>query len=416
MIKKNVGIIKSMGIYTISNVINAAIPFLMLPILTRYLSTTDYGILSNFSVISNFLIPLVGINLMASIQVQYLKDDVDNRNYLTSVFRLNIFLGLLFTLAVVVFSDFVNDLTGVPVEILYLMGGYALFHVTIEVLLAVWRMEDRAINYGLFRIGRTVLELALVVIFVVVLRLDFIGSIYAMLISYGIASLIAVVILFQKGLIFGKFHMPHLKHGMNYGVPLIPHALSGMTIMYSDKLIITHYLGLDANGIYSVGFLVGQSIGLLQNSFNQAWLPWVFQKLKAGKDADKLRMVKITYLYILMILIAALVLWFVSPLVFSILGKEFKAGMDLVLWIGMGFAFNGMYKMVSVYLFYLEKTKIIAMMSLGVATVNVVLNFILIPEYGVEGAAMATLTAMFLQFVVAWIISSRLIKMPWVLK
>ena len=189
-----------MWIYTISNVINAAIPFLMLPILTRYLSTTDYGILSNFSVISNFLIPLVGINLMASIQVQYLKDDVDNRNYLTSVFRLNIFLGLLFTLAVVVFSDFVNDLTGVPVEILYLMGVYALFHVTIEVLLAVWRMEDRAINYGLFRIGRTVLELALVVIFVVVLRLDFIGSIYALLISYGIASLIAVVILFQKRL------------------------------------------------------------------------------------------------------------------------------------------------------------------------------------------------------------------------
>lgn len=416
MRKLNSGILKSMGIYTISNIINAAIPFLMLPVLTRHLPAADYGILSNFSAIAGLLIPLVGINLMTSIQVQYLKDEVDNRDYLTSVFRFNIFLGILFTGLVVLFSDVVNDITGVPHEILYLMGVYALFHVTIEVLLAVWRMEDKAVNYGAFRISRTILEILLIVIFVIVMGMDFIGTVYAMLIAYGTGCLVAMVILFKKGLIFGSYRKDYLRHAVGYGVPLIPHALSGMAIMYADKLFITRYISLEANGIYSVGFLVGQSIGLLQNSFNQAWVPWVFQKLKGGNENDKRRMVKITYGYILAILIAVLLLWLVMPIIFSLLGKDYSSGMEIVFWIALGFAFNGMYKMVSVYLFYLERTKIIATMSIGVAVVNVVLNFIMIPKYGVHGAAWATMIAMFTQFVAAWIISSRLIKMPWLLK
>ena len=100
-------------------------------------------------------------------------------------------------------------------------------------------------------------------------------------------------------------------------------------------------------------------------------------------------------------------------MIYSLLGKAFGAGMDLVLWVALGFAFNGMYKMVSVYIFYLEKTMIIALMSFGVAIVNIILNFVLIPDYGMLGAAWATMAAMALQFIVTWMISARLMKMPW---
>ena len=162
--------------------------------------------------------------------------------------------------------------------------------------------------------------------------------------------------------------------------------------------------------------MVGQIIGLLQTSFNQAWVPWVFQKLKVGKKEDKLRMVKITYLYIIGILIAVFFLWLIMPVIYMFFGKDFQAGMDLVLWVALGFAFNGMYKMVSVYIFYLEKTMIIAFASFGVAIMNVVLNFVFIPEYGPQGAAVATMMSMGTQFFVIWFIASRLIKMPWLLK
>jgi len=157
-------------------------------------------------------------------------------------------------------------------------------------------MEEKAINYGVFRIGRTVLELSLVLTFVVGFRMSFEGSIYGMIISYALACFGAVVTLYRKNLIFGVFRIEYLKHTIGYGVPLIPHAISSTAIVYSYKLILTYYHGLESNGIYSVGFMVGQIIGLLQTSFNQAWVPWVFQKLKVGKKEDKLRIVKITYL------------------------------------------------------------------------------------------------------------------------
>jgi O-antigen/teichoic acid export membrane protein len=362
------------------------------------------------------MIPLVGINLMASVQVQYLKDEVDNQSYLSSGLRLALGLTILFSIIALIASGVIADSTGVPKEFIYVVAVYALFNTVIEVLLAIWRMEDKAINYGLFRIGRTVFELSIVLVFVIGFELNFEGSIYGMIIAYASGCLVALIILSRKKLLFGSFSKDYLKHAVRYGVPLIPHTLSGVAIMYSDKLILTHYHGLAANGVYTVGFLVGQIIGLLQNSFNQAWVPWVFQKLKLNNQEDKNRMVKMTYIYIMGIVFLVFLLWLIMPFIYSFFNKEYAGGMKLVLWIALGFAFNGMYKMVSVYLFYLERTMIIAYVSLGAALLNVILNFVLIPDYGPEGAAWATTSAFAIQFVITWLISAKLMKMPWLLR
>lgn len=412
--KRNINIVKSMGIYTISNVLNAAIPFLLLPVLTRYLDPSDYGVLSNFNAIANFMVPLVGINLMASVQVQYIKEEVDNQSYMSTGLRLALTLTLLFSIALLFLGGTLEEFIKVPKFFLYFIALYALFNVIIEVLLAIWRMEDAAINYGIFRIVRTLIELSFVLFFVIGLEMNFEGSIYGMMAAYGLGSVVALVLLMRKNLLFGSFSMDFLRHAVKFGVPLIPHTLSGVIIMYSDKLIITYYHGQADNGIYTVGFMIGQAIGLLQNSFNQAWVPWAFQKLKGGSENDKSRMVKITYYYLIGILLLVFFLWLMLPIIYTyFIGDRFSEGMQLVLWIALGFAFNGMYKMVSVYIYYLEKTFIIAMTSFGVAIVNVILNFMFIPKYGLQGAAVATMIAMGLQFIVTWGVSSRLIDMPW---
>jgi O-antigen/teichoic acid export membrane protein len=407
------GIIRSMGIYTFSNVINAGIPFLLLPLLTSYLSTEDYGILSNFNALANIMIPLIGVNLMSSVQVQFLKEEVDFKAYVTTGFAFNILLTILFLAILAMFGSPISAMTGVPIYFLFLAGLYGLFNTVIEVLLAVWRMENKSWNYGVFRISRTMMEITLVFVLVILLRLDFSGSIYAMLWSYGFATMTAFMILFRKNMLWGTFRKDYLRHVTTYGIPLIPHSLSAVVIMYADKLILTQYHGLSANGIYSVGFMVGQLIGLLQNSFNQAWVPWVFQKLKGGIQEDKVKMVKITYLYFLGILVAVVVLWCILPYIYLLFGKDFQHGKEMVLWVALGFAFNGMYKMVSVYIFYLERTGIIALGTVIAALMNVSLSLTFIPHFGAKGAAYAQMISMFILFIVTWMISARLMKMPW---
>jgi len=177
--------------------------------------------------------------------------------------------------------------------------------------------------------------------------------------------------------------------------------------------MLTHFIGIETNGIYTVGFMVGQIIGLLQNSFNQAWVPWVFKSLKDGNSLIKVRIVKYTYIYFLLILILVVILWLFSPLIYTIIGSSFYDGIAIVFWIALGFAFNGMYKMVSVYFFYKERTGVLGALTFSTAILNIILNFLFIPRYGFEGAAYATMISMFVQFIVTWLISSRIIKMPW---
>ena len=72
--------------------------------------------------------------------------------------------------------------------------------------------------------------------------------------------------------------------------------------------------------------------------------------------------------------------------------------------------------MVSVYFFYLEKTKQLAYVTILVSLLNILLNYLWIPVFGFEGAAFATMTSMLVQFLVTWLWSTKFIKLPWLLK
>ncbi|MBU2018186.1 MAG: oligosaccharide flippase family protein, partial [Bacteroidetes bacterium] len=346
---------RSLGIYSLSNVLNSAIPFLLLPILTAYLAPSDYGVLSNYNSLISLLIPFVSLNLMASLQVIYVKKHEELASYISSGILTMLVLTLAFSLLLFLFAEKLEDLIGVPTHFIYFTAIYATYQNLIEVLLSIWRMEDKAMKYGLFRVVRTAVELSLAIIFVVGLGWSFEGSIYALIYSYGFGALVTIFILFKRGLLIAHIQKQHIRHLITYGAPLIPHVLGGVIVVYSDKLVLTAYHGLAANGIYSVGFMVGQVIGLFQNSFNQAWVPWVFQKLKTNTQQDRESIVYWTYLYFVGIVLLTVAFYFCTPLIFQFLGKSYASGLELVFWIALGFAFNGMYKMVSVYFFYHEK-------------------------------------------------------------
>jgi O-antigen/teichoic acid export membrane protein len=324
-------------------------------------------------------------------------------------------LGLtgVFTVSLFIFREYIAQKTGVPVSFVVFAGVYALYQNVVEVLLSVWRMEDKATAFGIFRILRTVLELFIAIVLIICFNRSFDGSIHAMSFSYGIGAVVALWILFRHKYFYFTFEWRHFHYLLTYGAPLIPHVLASVFIMYTDKLVITHYLGLSSNGVYSVGFMVGQVIGLLQNSFNQAWVPYVFNGLKESNESLKLKIVKWTYIYFVGILLIALLFYLFTPVIFLFLGKAFHEGISVVLWISLGFAFNGMYKMVSVYFFYLDKTLAIAIISVLTAIINIAFVIWLVPRYAFQGAAFGTMLAFFIQFIGTWIWSTRIINMPW---
>ncbi|GAG28587.1 unnamed protein product, partial [marine sediment metagenome] len=199
-----------------------------------------------------------------------------------------------------------------------------------------------------------------------------------------------------------------------FGVPLIPHALGGWIVTSIDRIFINSMVGVAATGLYSVGYSVGMIIGLLAHSFNLAWSPFLYEKLKENNYSTKMKIVKFTYLYDIGIVFLALALSFIAPYFLKFfVSRNFYFAYKYVLWIALGYAFQGMYFMVVNYIFYVKKTYILAWVTFTSAGVNIVLNYFFIKANGAIGAAQATTITFFVQFIMVWVLSAKVYKMPW---
>ncbi len=412
---QNNSLFKSLSVYTTANLLNAGIPFFLLPILTTYLSTSDYGILTNFQVLLSFSIPFIIYGVDGAVLRQYIdKEQVKFANYLTNTIYIIIAGTATYSIVIYIFRNQISGLTEIPVKWIFLIIPLAFFTGIINVVLALWRAQIKAIRYSVFKILKTILDLSLSIVLIIYVYTSWESRISAQIIATIIIGLLIIYFLFKEKYISLKLNKEYIKSALSYGAPLIPHTIGAVIIALSDRLFITKMVGISDVGIYSAGYQIGAVILLFQDSFNQAWVPWLFQKLKENNFITKLKIVKFTYIYFVAIIILVLILTFIAPFIVDVfLGKDFRSAEQFIFWIALGFAFNGMYKMVVNYLFYLKRTKIIGLITISVAILNIILNYFFISLNGTIGAAQATATSFFVLFIVVWIISAKKYKMPW---
>lgn len=420
MLKKilSSSLIKNAGIYGGTTVINAAIPFLMMPILTRYMSPSDYGLVSMFSVLLSFVSPIIGVSTHGAIARQYFnKEAIDLPSYITNCLILLIISFLVATFIFFFFSKIISDLSQFPIGWLWTVILVALSNFVITVVTTLWQVQSKPISYGKFQIAQTIVNVILSLWFVVGVGLTWKGRIQAQVITAAIFGILGLVILFRGKWLKPGINKAYIGNALKFGLPLIPHTVGAVVMTMSDRLFITNMVGLNATGLYSVGYAFGSIIGFMENSFNLAYSPWLFGKLNLNDSVVKIKIVKITYLYFIIILLGALSLSLIGPwFIGFFVGKKFEGAQIFVFWIALGFAFSGMYKMVVNYLFYIEKTSVLAWITFSSAILNLPLNYFLINLYGAVGAAMATTIVSGLFFVFTWILSNRYYKMPWLLK
>jgi O-antigen/teichoic acid export membrane protein len=239
------------------------------------------------------------------------------------------------------------------------------------------------------------------------------GRIYAQLTAYLIIGNVALLILILKYSKI-KVNVSYIKKALSFGLPLVPHALGGMLITMTGRVIVNAKLGIDQTGIYTVATQIGSIIGILATSFNYAYVPWLYDKLNKKDQSTNLRIVKLTYIYFIIIIISGLALGIISPVILKILvGKEFQNAASIIIWIALGNSFNGMYYMVTNYIFYSYKTYLLTIITLIVGLLNIGLTYYLVSIHNLAGAAQSFMISNALSFLVTWIVSASVFKMPW---
>ncbi|NTZ20259.1 hypothetical protein EXW96_22745 [Paenibacillus sp. JMULE4] len=208
-----------------------------------------------------------------------------------------------------------------------------------------------------------------------------------------------------------NFNWFYIKSALNFGIPLIPHSIGAIVISMIDRLFIAKMVSLNEAGLYMVGYQIGMIIGIIQDSFNKAWVPYFFEKLKQNNILMNLKIIKITYIYFIGILLFSIIFSLLVPKILNIIvGESYINASKYVFWISLGYAFDGMYKMVTNYIFFVRKNHILAWLTFVTAALNIILNYFLIKINGAVGAAQATAISFFVSFIITWFVSSKIYK------
>nr|WP_309098438.1 oligosaccharide flippase family protein [Fredinandcohnia onubensis] len=406
---------KSSFIYTLTNVINAAIPFLMMPVLTRYLNPSDYGILAMFGILLSLVTPFTGLSTTGAIARQYYdKDRIDIPIYVTNSLFILISSSTIVGIIFYFLAEPISNISSFPVQWMWAIIIVSATGFVHQIILTLWQISVKPVSYSIFQVSRTVVNVGLSIWFVVGLGLAWQGQIQAQIIVSILFSLISVLILLKNRWLKFKFNKSYIKSALSFGVPLLPHSLSGTMKTIVDRFFITNLVGLTDTGIYSVGFQIGSIISILGGSFNQAFVPWLYERLERDSYNDKVKIVKFTYIYFIAIITMALGVGIIASWFFPVfLGPKFIGASTYVIWISLGFAFAGMYMMVVNYIFFVKKTYILAWVTFSVALVSIIVNYFLIKSIGTIGAAYTFAGMNIVQFLLVWLLSNRVYPMPW---
>lgn len=404
--------------YTVANALNSAIPLLLLPILTRYLSPEEYGLVAMFTVLSAVVAAIAGLGTHGAITREYfLLSQEDFAGFVgTCIFILAISSVVLLGLTIL-FGLSLTSITGIPEHWLaatVLMGAGQLL---CSIGLSIWQIRGLPVIYGAFQIGVSLLNALLSLALVIWMEMGWQGRIVGQMVATIAMGTVAILFLVQGGWIRFRFSREHARSALRYGVPLVFHGLGATAVVTADRTLISNLVGIDETGKYVVAAQIAMVITFLADSFNRAYAPWLFEKLKEGNSSTMRRIVVGTYWYYAAILLLAGVVILIMPsLIEYIVGPKFYGSTKYVFWLSLAGAFSGMYYMVTLYVQFSGKTERLAAVTLTVGLLNVFLCYALIQLNGGIGAAQATAISQLLTFIATWVIAARLIDMDWLFR
>ncbi len=407
-------LLRQAAIYIFSNLLIRAIPFLLLPVLTRYLSPADYGIVAMFLLIVVVVEPFVTVGYSGAISVKYYDKSTDLPVYVGTGAIMIIAVAVPLAALLFLLRDPISRLIQVPAAWVLLVVPLIVARAIGAALPALLRVREKALLYALLQIGQSAAVIALSLMFVVVLGRSWEGRLEAELLVTLLFAVGAVVVLWRQGWLRVAFNQRYARNLALFGLPLIPHTLGAVMMTQTNRLFVTNFVGLDETGLYTVGYQLAWVIELVAVSFNNAYTPWLYKKLTDVNDQARLRLVKYTYYQFAGMAVLAVIVAVVMPrLAAVLLGRSFDGAEGYVGWFAIGFMFGGMYYMVTNYIFYAQRTGWLAVMTFTVALINVPLTYLLISANGGIGAAQATAVSLGLSFIFTWIVSQRVYPMPW---
>ncbi|CCZ17767.1 membrane protein involved in the export of O-antigen and teichoic acid [Clostridium sp. CAG:780] len=380
-------LLKNTAIIAIGKLSTQIVSFLLLPLYTAKLSTEEFGTYDFFVTLSVFLLPIITL-LMEESMFRFLIDADDLKSKKRTITATIVYTAV----GTVIFTILAAIIMGI---IHYEYAVIFIIFIISNILLGLSNALSRGMGkvnlYSLSNFILGVITIILNILFIVTFKLGVNGLLW----SNIIANTATAVIMFYK------LHLPQfvskkdfsretLGKMIRYSAPLVPNNLSWVIISLSDRLMLTQMIGADANGIYAVANKFPNIVYTCYGFFSTAWKESAARILKEENKSQYYNSIYKDVKFFLKAIVLGLIA--IMPLAFPLLVNE---------------SYNDAYKyipilIISIYYtnmsnFYggiftaYKNTKIMGSTTAVAAVINIVINIIFIPKFGIYAATFSTL-------------------------
>lgn len=405
------------AVYLLSNVMAAAIPFALLPVLTRYLGPAAYGKVAIYQTLLTGLGALIGLGAQGAAGVKYYDRDGNHnemKDFIGSCLLILAASSVLTFLVMLAVAEPLIGLLALPKAWLLLSVVVATATFVVGLRMGQWQVRGDVRRYGVFQVSQSLLNMLFSLWIVVVMAQGADGRMGVLSLVPVLFAAIALLSLWRDGLVAMTVRRQHVREILSFGVPLIPHTIGFFLLSAVDRFVINDRLGVDQVGIYVVAVQLVAVLSIFFDAINNAYVPWLFERLKRDQLDEKKQIVRWTYLYgaaLLAVVGSAFLIG--PPLLVLIAGEKYAAAGRLIGLLVLGQAFHGMYLMVTNYIFYSKRTGLLSVSTIAAGALNVILLLKFLPLFGLYGAALSYAIAMGAKFLMTWYIAQLRHAMPW---
>lgn len=407
-------------VFTFFEFFNKGIQFILLPILTRYLSPQEFGYIGTFQSLIVFSAIFVGLSGHGAIDANYF--NLSKKRiaiYISNVFFGCITSSLIGLFSIIVFNVQIEKLTGLNLswQIGFLIVAVAQFITLVN--LTLWVLEKQPFKYGFYQFSQTILFASVSITLVVLCEVGWIGHVSALIISATIFGIISLYVLNKRGYLTFKYKKLYIKDYLHFGLPMIPHQFADWARNQSDKIIVTYYLGVASTGLFVVGQQAALVFYVFVVALNRALYPLLFEKLSSEQpNIYYIGIVRITYLIAAVMTFFYALYTFLVPFVYEwFLDEKYEDSVFITKILLLAYLFDSFYYLFVNYLFYTKKTQYLARITFSIAILHISISISCVSILSLPVAYVAYSMAIcsFLQFIMVWIFANKFYPMPWAL-
>ena len=409
---------KHTAVFGFGDVAQKIVGFILLPVYMRRLTPDDYGVLAILTVISmlcgNLILQGIPTACFRSYSFDYSKDDNAQKEVISSAYLYLLIASFVFYSILFLSAPFISS-------VVFKQGDFSRFLCIVfitdflscasNIPFVILRARLLSTLASVIAVCRVVIGSSLIIWFVVVKNMEVEGVLTANLIMALLVFFTSplIIIYIHRGL-YWKISLHKVREMLAFGLPFIPGTFAMWILSSADRYFLEHFCQRSQLGLYALGFQFASIISFVfLQPFNRTW-PAIFYPKAQEPDAKETFSRFPTY-FLLLGSFIGLGIILGAEHVIKIMGpREYWSAYKVVpiLVVSILLGTGGLQGLMNIGIFLKKKTKYAPLIVVCGAILNILFNALLVPKYGMVGAALGTLISSVAMVIITLRINQRI--------